>query len=205
MFPHKAYDPESIAVRYGHYAQGTPEVNKKEIQYTNEAEDKFLKTFSTQGFDKAYGDILEQGAQGSYRKILLHIANEPEKPLIIHCTAGKDRTGVICALLLSLCGVDDETVAKEYELTETGLASAVPKIMAHLEEIPFLKGNKEGLLNMLSARKVNMLSSLKMIREKYGNAEGYMINACGVSKEDVEKIRKNMIVESPAAYQLSSS
>lgn len=117
-------------------------------------------------------------------------------------TAGKDRTGVLCALLLSLCGVDDETVAKEYELTETGLASMVPQIMAHLQEHPAMKGNEAGILNMLSAKKVNMLKTLDMIRERFGGAEGYMIDACGLSKEEVEKIRKNMIRETPAVHEL---
>jgi protein tyrosine/serine phosphatase len=63
-----------------------------------------------QGFTLAYADILEQ-APPSYKQILLHLANKPSKPLIVHCSAGKDRTGVICALILSLCGVDDETIA----------------------------------------------------------------------------------------------
>lgn len=145
---------------------------------------------------------MEKGAEGAYKTILLHIANEPDKPLVVHCTAGKDRTGVICALLLSLCGVDDETVAKEYELTEQGLSSMVPMIMAHLKDHPALKGNQEGVMNMLSAKKVNMLYTLEMIREKYGGPEGYMISQCGISKEDVENIRKNMIREAPAVHRL---
>ncbi len=80
------------------------------------------KTDPKKGFTRAYTDILNNAPE-SYRTILLHLANEPEKPLILHCTAGKDRTGVICALVLSLCGVDDEIVAHEYSLTEVGLTS----------------------------------------------------------------------------------
>jgi protein tyrosine/serine phosphatase len=74
-----------------------------------------MKADLMKGFTRAYASILEN-APPSYKTILLHLANEPEKPLIVHCTAGKDRTGVICALVLSLCGVDDEVVAKEYSL-----------------------------------------------------------------------------------------
>lgn len=202
VFEHRAYDPESVALRYGNYAEGGPEVNDTKTQHKNEGEEQFLKNFATQGFAKAYADILEKGAQSSYPKILQHIANEPDKPLIIHCTAGKDRTGVLCALLLSLCGVDDETVAKEYELTETGLTSMVPQIMEHLKEHPAMKGNEAGILNMLSAKKANMLGTLELIREKYGGPEGYMIDACGLSKDDVENIRKNLVRETPAVHEL---
>lgn len=179
VFTDRAFDPESAAIRYSQYASG-----------------------GTEGFAKAYSDILEKGAKDAYPKILLHIANEPEKPLIIHCSAGKDRTGVLCALLLSLCGVDDETVAEEYQLTEKGLESMVPLIMEHFKGHQSIVGNEAGILNLLSAKKANMLNTLLMVRERYGSPEGYMIKACGLSKEDVEKIRANMVRNVPAVHLL---
>jgi len=104
-----------------------------------------------QGFTKAYSDILEH-APPSYTQILLHLAREPSKPLIIHCTAGKDRTGVLCALILSLCGVDDDTVAYEYSLTELGLSHWKEKAVSVLMANPQLGFDREGALNMSSAR-----------------------------------------------------
>jgi protein tyrosine/serine phosphatase len=84
---------------------------------------------------------------------LLHLVNEPTKPLIVHCTAGKDRTGVICALLLSLCGVDDDTVAYEYSLTEIGLPQAWKEgVIEHLLDNTTLKGNMAGAWNMIGAK-----------------------------------------------------
>jgi len=83
----------------------------------------------------------------------LHLAHEPEKPIIVHCTAGKDRTGVLCALILNLCGVADEVIAKEYELTELGLSEEWKEgVIEHLMENPVLRGNPEGARNMISAR-----------------------------------------------------
>jgi protein tyrosine/serine phosphatase len=72
--------------------------------------------------------------------------------LIIHCTAGKDRTGVICALILSLCGVPDDIIAYEYSLTEEGLAEFRETLIAHLLAHPALEKNEKGALNMISAR-----------------------------------------------------
>ncbi len=46
-----------------------------------------------------------------------------------------------------------------------------------------------------------MLSTLRMIREKFGGAEGYVIEKCGLTADEVEKIRKNLIVERPAIHQ----
>ena len=95
-----------------------------------------------------------ESAPPSYRKMLLHIANEPSKPFIVHCTAGKDRTGVICALILSLCGVKDDVVAHEYSLTEIGLAEFKDTLVEHLVGSMALKGNRRGAENMISARYV---------------------------------------------------
>lgn len=83
---------------------------------------------------------------------MLHLANSPDKPLIVHCTAGKDRTGVLCALILSLCGVDDDTVAYEYSLTDIGLAEFRAVLIEHLMENPALNGSRQGALNMLTSR-----------------------------------------------------
>jgi hypothetical protein len=46
-----------------------------------------------------------------------------------------------------------------------------------------------------------MLATLKMMREKFGGPETYMIEKCGLTKEDVEKIKTNLIVEEPAIHQ----
>ena len=72
--------------------------------------------------------------------------------MIIHCTAGKDRTGVICALILSFCGVPDDVVAYEYSLTEQGLAGSKESLTAYLLAHPALENNENGALNMISAR-----------------------------------------------------
>jgi len=174
VFNEKDYSPENIAIRYKDYASE-----------------------GTEGFTRAYADILSS-APPSYRRILLHIANETDTPLIIHCTAGKDRTGVLCALILSLCGVDDDTIAYEYALTETGLAEMKGTIVEHLLKNPALSGNKAGVLNMRSAKAVNMLATLNMIREKYGGPEAYVTQKCGLTSEDVGKIRSNLVVKEVA-------
>jgi hypothetical protein len=46
-----------------------------------------------------------------------------------------------------------------------------------------------------------MMSTLRVIREKFGGAEGYVIEKCGLTKEEVEKIKANLIVETPAIHQ----
>jgi Tyrosine phosphatase family len=46
-----------------------------------------------------------------------------------------------------------------------------------------------------------MLATLKMIREQFGSAEQYVVEKCGLTKEEVKRIRKNLIVEKPAMHE----
>ena len=52
----------------------------------------------------------------SFRTLFSHLV-EDRAPLVIHCTAGKDRTGFACALLLHALGVPDELIGEDYLLT----------------------------------------------------------------------------------------
>ncbi|KAI9696367.1 MAG: hypothetical protein M1836_005645 [Candelina mexicana] len=166
----KDYSPEQIAIRYRDYASK-----------------------GTEGFTRAYKDVLES-APLSFREILLHLRDNPDESCLIHCTAGKDRTGLVIALILSLAGVNDTMIAEEYELTEIGLASWRPAIVSHLLQGPALKGNHEGAENMVSAKAENMLAALKMLRASLDGVEGYLTQNCGLSMEDLDKIRKNVLV-----------
>jgi protein tyrosine/serine phosphatase len=111
----------------------------------------FLKGQTLQGFKKAYYDILTNGGP-AYKAIFTHIRDSPTEPFIIHCTAGKDRTGVVGALILSLVGVDQNTIATEYSLTEKGLARWMPVLLAKLMSDPALEGNEEAARNMVGAK-----------------------------------------------------
>lgn len=75
--------------------------------------------------------------------------------MLVHCTAGKDRTGVVCALILALAGVEDRLVAEEYALTAVGLEPFKDAIRQRLEKTPvFVKGDESarvGMENLLSS------------------------------------------------------
>ena len=60
-----------------------------------------------------YLDLIEEGASGLVATLRV-IAQEESAPVVVHCVAGKDRTGVVCALTLSLLGVSDDDIATDY-------------------------------------------------------------------------------------------
>jgi protein tyrosine/serine phosphatase len=55
-----------------------------------------------------------------FRYMIKDLSIHERNAMVIHCTAGKDRTGVFIMTLLGLCGVDDEIIAREYELSNLG-------------------------------------------------------------------------------------
>ena len=128
VFKDADYSPEAIALRYKDYTSDN----------------------GTEGFRRAYADILESGA-ASYRTILLHIRDKPREPCLVHCTAGKDRTGIIMALILQLVGVDDQVVAEEYALTQVGLAGWKDTIIKYLLK-DLGEEEREGAERMVGAR-----------------------------------------------------
>ena len=127
------YSPEAIALRYKDYTS----------------------VDGTEGFRRAYEDILENGS-GSYRRIFEHIRDKPKEGCLVHCTAGKDRTGLLVALVLHLVGVEDEIIAEEYGLTEVGLAAWKEAIIKNLLlwDVGLGDVGREGAERMLGARYV---------------------------------------------------
>lgn len=176
MFAEKDYSPERIARRYANYA---------------------ATDGGSEGFVAAYGDILEAGRE-SYRTVFSHILQRPRDNFLIHCSAGKDRTGVLVALILGIAGVDEERIAEEYALSEVGLAEWREAILRHLmgEEGTGMK--REGVERMVGSRKEDMLATLGMLGKVYRGCDGYVKGCLGFSEQEVGMIRGNLVEDGGA-------
>jgi hypothetical protein len=169
VFADEDYSPERIARRYQSYA-----------------------TSGTAGFVAAYADILAHAA-AAYRVVFEHVRDRADAPFLLHCTAGKDRTGVLVALLLKVAGVADADVADEYALTEMGLAEEREAMVRVLVARTEMGGDEAGVRNLLGARRESMLATLAMVEEKYGGAEGYLKGTLGFTEGEVKRIRGNLV------------
>jgi len=140
-----------------------------------------------------YSQILDHGGH-AFGAILRHVRDKPNEGCLFHCTAGKDRTGVMTAIILKLAGVADEDIAHDYALTRVGREPAREMIMARLSKEPLFASNNEAALNMFTCRHETMSAFLKHFEEKYGGVVKYLKYYVGFSDEEIATIKGNILV-----------
>lgn len=91
--------------------------------------------------------------------------------------------------------MSDDIVAHEYSLTDLGLKERKEEFISHLIKAPPLKDDREGAERMVSSRRENMRDTLAMIRARWGGVEEFVVKECGLTTEEVGRIRQNLVVE----------
>lgn len=138
-------------------------------------------------FDLAarYRDAVDQCRETIAEALSTIAAATDDGVLLFHCSAGKDRTGIIAALLLSLAGVDRETVVGDYALT----ASVAGPLLASLREEGIARGADPALVDeYLSCPPETMRSLLAHLDEAYGGVETY-VSGIGLGTPEVSRLR----------------
>lgn len=158
--PHR---PESMYVRFAQIA----------AEVTDEA--AFVR--------RLYGEYLEEFPE-AHAAAVGAVASAPG-PVVIHCTAGKDRTGIVAALVLRLVGVDIDAIAADYALTDIrpllrrGLVDGMSE-----EEV-------RARTFLLSAPHGGMAGFLGDVDERYGSVAGYLERA-GLDPAATRELRRRL-------------
>ena len=121
-----------------------------------------------------------------------------ELPILIHCSAGKDRTGLAIALLLATLRVPRDTIMTDYALTET----LVPRLLGQNPGAPAAAGQAANILGQLPEASQRVLwrsdprylaVALRSIDREYGSVEGYVRNGLHVSEHEQAALRKALL------------
>ncbi len=113
------------------------------------------------------------------------LAEDPNLPAIFHCTAGKDRTGVLAAMILSILDVDEEQIMADYLLTNQTMDRLFPR----LQSIP---GNEERPRVSFEAQPKAMEAMLSDLNNNHGGAQAYAL-AHGVSTKNIHQLRASLL------------
>jgi protein-tyrosine phosphatase len=132
------------------------------------------------------------GFAGILKQTLEILANPQYYPLLFHCGAGKDRTGLLAAMLLSLAGAADEDIIADYVLTEQDGEA----FRRRLSIDPDITEEEKNLLGFTWwARPEYMQTFLNGLEEKWGGAKGYL-EKYGVDKTLVKRLEKALLEQS---------
>ncbi len=132
-----------------------------------------------------YGTILENHA-GFLKVVEAILETPPEACVLFHCTEGKDRTGVLAMLLLSLAGVDRLDCIANYEVTRENLLRK-PYYAEQLEHAGIRR-------KLMGSDPETMGVTYDFVMQEYGSAEGYL-RACGVSADEMAELRRHLLAE----------
>ena len=134
-----------------------------------------------------YLRLLEHSAP-TFGRILTGLADDARLPAVFHCAAGKDRTGMVAALLLSVLGVSEEDILDDYELTSRYRSPA--RTEAFIERMRSERGvAPEVAVGILNTPRWAMRDALAALGPRYGGIEDYLMGRAGVDPSVIPALR----------------
>jgi protein-tyrosine phosphatase len=138
-----------------------------------------------------YVKILERSA-GLIGTVIAGLADEKLLPAVFHCAAGKDRTGIVAAVLLLALGVEEELVLDDYELTSRYRnPELVKERIAHLQEQHPVSA--EGVAGLMRTPRWAMEGAVKEIENRYGGIDGYLTGAAEIPAQTLADLRRLLL------------
>lgn len=114
---------------------------------------------------------------------------------VVHCAAGKDRTGIACALTLLALGVSEDDVFADYEFTNQAvdIEARLPRIQERMEERLARKLDAASLRPMLGVDADYLREAFAAIHARHGGVDAYLADVLGVGETERANLREGLI------------
>jgi len=136
-----------------------------------------------------YLEMLDEGA-GSIGRALHILADRSSLPLVFHCAAGKDRTGVVAAIVLDVLGVRDDDIAADYSLSRLGMDRFRAWILETYPEAADAMSDQPQAFLAAPAEAMHLF--LAGLRDRHGSVGDY-VASLGVSDDVIGAVRENLL------------
>ncbi|MFI6867476.1 tyrosine-protein phosphatase [Nocardia sp. NPDC050406] len=134
-----------------------------------------------------YGQLLRGSPEHIVESVRLII--DPDRASVLfHCAAGKDRTGVLAAVLLDAVGVDHAAIAHDYALTN----ERMQRVRDRLDALPSYEGLPPVSTGILAVEPSVMLRFLDNIHTEYGGTAKWLL-ANGLSEQELDRLREVLV------------
>lgn len=130
-----------------------------------------------------------------YREWLKMLAEGDGKPLVFHCTAGKDRAGFAAAVLLLALDVPYETVMKDYLLSNVYSKAYIDRTALIFRAASFFQYDETAIRSLLSVRREYLQAAIDSIISKYGTLENYLEMGLGLDGVTRQKLKANYLIQ----------
>ena len=187
-------DPEDIALLRSKGITTIIDMRTEEDNLIKPSFFRSLEGFTFLNYPIIEGDTIPESVEavpGSYMNIacsenmprILKAIADADTGVMYNCAAGKDRTGVVTAILLMLCGVSDEEITADYMLTKE----------CNRERCELLRKRRPDLdMNIVIPRESFIRDFMDLFRERFGSVDGYF--ACiGLSEETKQKLLARLL------------
>ena len=123
--------------------------------------------------------------QKEYKEIFDILLDKNSYPVVIHCSSGKGRTGIVSALILASLDVNADIIMEDYRLSNDYFN--IPKASKYAYNLPV--NSQEAITTLFSAKEDFLNAAKDEIERKYGDVPTYLRKAIGLQSEDIHRLR----------------
>jgi protein-tyrosine phosphatase len=144
-------------------------------------------------FSRDYYHHMAFGQTARIREVITLLSEAQNLPALIHCTAGKDRTGFLAALIQLLVGVPYEVVREDYLRTNDYFGPRLEKFIKVMRIVTLSQVSPERMRLILMAHPEFLNEVHDTIVKRHGAVETYLREACGIDQATLQKLKDRLL------------
>lgn len=147
---------------------------------------------AAQAMEGYYRDFVTSARERAEIRIALLDVASAKTPVVIHCSAGKDRTGWVSAILQNIAGVSPAVIMQDYLASNRYTAPVVQAMLAH---VPVAQRPAYAVLLSVQPQFLNAAET--EVTQDYGGMLGYLTKGLGLTQADIAALRLKLVEAAP--------